>query len=259
MVIGFLRYDKRMAAGQRIDVQKCQGEFVLINLLGWDFTAYDLAEYGILHTSSIQPWVKIYGMTKILNTLNDGTLTGLLKSGAVGVLPTDTVYGLVACASLPEAASRVLEVKGRPYKPGTLIAADADQLIDLGIKARYIKAVEQFWPGAISVVVPMGPELDYLHSGAYSLPIRIPDHLELLKLLQNTGPLITTSANLPDQPTAVTVAEVQEIFGAKLDFYVDGGDLSNRPPSTIIRMVDDAIEVLRDGAVKIDEETGRIL
>ncbi len=198
-------------------------------------------------------------MVKILNALSDNELVDLLATGAVGVMPTDTIYGLVASAANPKAASRILEVKGRPLKPGTLIAANIDQLVELGIKARYAKAVETYWPGPVSAVLPMGPELAYLHSNAFSLPVRIPDHKELLRLLEKTGPLITTSANLPDQKPAATVQEAEKIFGDKVDFYVDGGDLSDRPPSTIIRIVDDAIEVLRQGAVKIDEATGRIL
>lgn len=197
-------------------------------------------------------------MQEFKNILNP-KVAELLKSGAVGIIPTDTVYGIVASAKNPVAATRVLEVKGRPLKPGTLIAASIEQLVDLGIKARYAKAVEQFWPGAVSAVLPMGPELEYLHSGAFSLPIRIPDHKELLTLLKKTGPLITTSANLPDEKTAVTITEAKGIFGDRVGLYVDGGNLSNAKPSTIIRVVDDAIEILREGAVKIDEETGRIL
>jgi len=197
-------------------------------------------------------------MSKLLNALSDRALVDLLHAGSIGVLPTYTVYGLVASAHLPDAATRVLETKGRPLKPGTLVAADIEQLATLGIKTRYLKAVEQFWPGAVSVVLPMGPELAYLHSGAYGLPVRIPDHPELLKLLKQTGPLITTSANLPDQPPATNLEEARAYFGDRVDFYVDGGDLSNHVPSTIIRIVDDAVEILRPGAVAIDEATGRI-
>lgn len=197
-------------------------------------------------------------MTKILNALSDPTLPALIKSGKVGVLPTDTVYGLVADAHNPEASAKILEIKGRPLKPGTLIAADIHQLAELGIKLRYLKAVEQYWPNPISIVLPMGPELEYLHSGVRSLPVRIPAYKPLLELLKQTGPLITTSANLPDEPTVLTIEEAVKIFGERLDFYVDGGNLSGNLSSTIIRIVDDAVEVLREGAVKIDEETGRI-
>lgn len=176
----------------------------------------------------------------------------LLLSGGVGVLPTDTVYGLVARAADRVAVERLYKLKVREHKPGTLIAASIDQLVELGIKRRYLTAVDQYWPGAISVVIPCDDTLDYLHQGKRSLAVRLPDHAALQQLLAVTGPLLTSSANDPGQPTAVTVAEARAYFGAGVDFYEAGGDLSNHQPSTVIRIVDDAVEVLRAGAVKLE-------
>jgi L-threonylcarbamoyladenylate synthase len=181
----------------------------------------------------------------------------LCKAGAVGVIPTDTVYGLVSRATDAVAVERMYKIKKRDAKPGTLIAANIDQLVALGIKRRYLTAVEQWWPGALSVVIPCGDELAYLHRGMRSLAVRIPDKPELIQLLEQTGPLATTSANDPGQPTANTVEDARRYFGDAVDFYVDGGDMSGHVPSTVVRIVDDAIEVLRDGAVKIDEN-GRL-
>jgi len=177
--------------------------------------------------------------------------------GVVGVLPTDTLYGLVCRASDKEAVQRLYLLKKREGKPGTVVAASTEQLATLGVKARYLKAVEQFWPNAISVIVPCSG-LEYLHLGLFSLAVRIPRDPALVTLLEKTGPLLTTSANMPGEPQAANIQEAQAYFGDTVDFYVDGGDLSNRQPSTLIRIVDDAIEVLRPGAVTINEETGRI-
>lgn len=177
----------------------------------------------------------------------------LLLPGAVGVLPTDTVYGLVACASDAFAVKRLYELKLREGKPGTIIAASIEQLEAIGLKHRYLKAVEQFWPGAVSVIIPCGPELEYLHEGVSSLAVRIPADDTLRQFLAQTGALLTSSANHPGKPTATTVPEAQNYFGNQVDFYIDGGSLANHKPSTIIRIVDDAIEVIRSGAVKIKE------
>ena len=177
----------------------------------------------------------------------------LAVPGAVGVLPTDTVYGLVARASDPTAVKRLYDLKQREGKPGTIIAASIEQLADLGLKSRYLKAVQQFWPGAVSVIIPCGPELAYLHEGALSLAVRIPDNQALLALLKETGPLLTSSANHPAQPIATDLPAARQYFNGNVDFYVDGGDLSDHKPSTIIRIVDDAIEIIREGAVKIQE------
>lgn len=173
------------------------------------------------------------------------------KPGAVGVLPTDTVYGL-ACRAADEAATkRLYELKRRENKPGTVIAANIDQLVELGIKARYLKAVRQFWPNPISIVVP-SRGLEYIHQGKQSIAVRVPKLPELITLLEQTGPLLTTSANMPGQPEATTIDQARAYFGEAVDFYVEGGDLSGRNPSTVIRVIDDEIEVLRQGAVTID-------
>ncbi len=176
----------------------------------------------------------------------------LREPSAIGVIPTDTVYGVVARAGDKEAVNRLYALKKRDTKPGTLIANDISQLEGLGLKRRYLTAVEQFWPGAVSVVVPTSdPALEYLHRGKMSLAVRVPKHKELQALLKKTGPLLTSSANHPGKPVATTVAEAKQYFGDQVDFYADGGDLSRRKPSTVIRIVDDAIEVLRPGAVKL--------
>jgi L-threonylcarbamoyladenylate synthase len=197
------------------------------------------------------------GTMQIFTSLADEQLVSIMNTGAVGSLPSDTVYGIVARAADEKAVQQLYSLKHRRHNPGTIIAATVDQLTQLGVKARYLKAVDQFWPGPISVIVPCGEELRYLHLGKHSLAVRLPQDADLQKLLMKTGPLLTSSANDPGKPPASTLQECQAYFGDDIDFYVDGGDLSGREPSTIIRIVDDAIEVIREGAVKINE-AGRI-
>jgi L-threonylcarbamoyladenylate synthase len=194
---------------------------------------------------------------QLFTDLNDPKLVALLKDGAVGVMPTDTVYGLVCRAADENAVARLYELKSRENKPGTIIAGKLQQLIDLGIRARYLKAVENFWPNPLSVVIPCGEELAYLHQDKHSLAVRIPADDTLRDFLSQVGVLLTSSANLPGEPTATNIAEARAYFGDKVDFYVDGGDITDHQPSTVIRIVDDAIEILREGAVHIDE-SGRI-
>lgn len=181
------------------------------------------------------------------------TADHLNRPGAVAVIPTDTVYGLAARAQDKLAVTNLYELKNREKKPGTLIAANIKQLEELGLKHRYLKAVEQYWPGAVSVVIPCAnAELEYLHQGKQSLAVRLPDNKKLKDLLEQTGPLLTSSANNPGKTPAANINEAKKVFGEKVGLYEDGGDLSNNAPSTVIRVLDDAVEVLRQGAVKID-------
>lgn len=178
-------------------------------------------------------------------------ITSLLNKGRLGILPTDTVYGLVCKASDEVSVEKLYKLKARLNKPGTIIASGIDQLVKLGLKYRYLKAVEQFWPGPVSVIIPCAG-LDHLRLDTTGLAVRIPDDKKITEILGQVGPLLTTSANQPNQPPATNLAESQNYFGDNVDFYVDGGDLSLRQSSTIIRMIDDAIEIIREGEFRSD-------
>lgn len=188
--------------------------------------------------------------------MTEQVINTLKRDGAIAVIPTDTVYGVVARAQDKAAVARLYELKKRENKPGTLIAASIDQLESLGLKRRYMTAVRQYWPGAVSVIIPCAdPDLEYLHSGKMSLAVRIPDDEQLIAILRETGPLISSSANQPGDLTATNINQARECFGDKVDYYMDGGDLSDHKPSTIIKIVDDAVEVIRQGAVYIGDDT----
>jgi len=177
----------------------------------------------------------------------------LLKTGHVGVMPTDTVYGLTARAADPSAVARMYALKERDHKPGTVIAASVDQLVALGVPQDHLEKVKQWWPNPLSVETPLGENLNYLHQETGRQGFRVVADEKVRSVLEQTGPLVTSSANHPGKPGSVTVAEAIDYFGDRVDFYVDGGDLSGREPSTIIKIKDDGtIEVIRAGAVHID-------
>lgn len=182
----------------------------------------------------------------------------LILAGKVGVMPVDTVYGLVAKASDEQAVTKLYALKHREHKPGTVIAASVDQLASLGIPKRYLNAVAHLWPNPLSVEIPLGDRLTYLHQDTGRQAYRVVADDRVRAILEQTGPLVTSSANQPGEPGSVTVEQAVAYFGDTVDFYVDGGDMSDSLPSTIIKIVDDAIEVVRLGAVNIDE-SGKII
>ncbi len=194
---------------------------------------------------------------KTYTGLDDPQLAESLRSGAVGILPTDTVYGLVCSARDLTAVERLYALKQREAKPGTVIAADIRQLVELGLKERYLKAVAHYWPNPISIVIPCH-DLQYIHQGVGSIAVRIPKDAKVASLLDAVGPLVTSSANQPGEAEAEDISEAQAHFGETVDFYVDGGNKSQSQASTVIRIVDDAVEILREGLIKIDE-AGRII
>lgn len=188
----------------------------------------------------------------LFKTLADPDLVRLLQQGAVGILPTDTVYGIVAPIAHADAVARLYQTKHREGKPGTVIAADTAQLESLGIDPAYLERVAHLWPDAVSVVLPVPATLSYAHQGKGSLAVRIPRNTQLQALLEATGPLVTSSANQPGEPVSNTVQEAQACFGDTVDFYVDAGDMSNRPASTVVQLTDDGeLVVLRQGTSNV--------
>ena len=163
-------------------------------------------------------------MAKIFTSLADPELVALLSQGAIGVIPTDTVYGLVARAESEPAITRMYSVKARKRQPGTTIGASIDQLTGLGFPAQSLTVAAHYWPNALSVEMSAAGIPHYLSTGQPVMAARIPSKPELATLMEQTGPLMTTSANAPKQLTSTSVKMAIDYFGDDVDFYVDGGD-----------------------------------
>lgn len=174
----------------------------------------------------------------------------ILMTGGVGVMPTDTVYGLVARAHDKEAVARLYGLKDRDHKPGTIIAANIEQLITLGVKQTDIDKVSRYWPNPLSAVLDMSGN-EYLHQGLGDIAMRVVADPAVKALLEQTGPLLTSSANLPGQPSAANIEQAYGYFGDSLDFYVDSGTITDKAPSTIVRPSTHGIDILRQGSVRI--------
>ena len=164
-------------------------------------------------------------------------LISLLSQGEICIIPTDTVYGVVGKLSSPEAVAKIYQLKQRDLdKPvGTILAASIAQVAALTTKSA-LKLASDFWPGPTSVIVPADESFSYAHKGEMSLAVRIPNDPDLRALLVQTGPLASSSANLQGQPPATTVQEAESYFHDAVPLYIDGGDLSNRTPSRIVRI-----------------------
>ena len=186
-------------------------------------------------------------MSQLFTQLASKELVALLHHDAVGVLPTDTVYGLVARAHSVAAVEKLYTIKPREQLPGTFIAASVDDLVALGFDHRECLLAARYWPGRVSVVLDAYRVAPYLKRTRQSLAVRIPDNPALIALLKATGPLITTSANSHNQPTAETITDARRYFGDSIDFYVDAGVLPGNHPSKIIGFAaDGSLIVYRD-------------
>ena len=159
-----------------------------------------------------------------------------IKKGDVGVLATDTLYGLVGLAENKPAVQRIYDLKNRdPRKPLIILISNIDQLklfkveIDDSIK----QELEQYWPGPVSIILKCeNAEFEYLHRGTNSLAFRLPDKPELCDIIDEAGPLVAPSANPEGMEPPINIQEARDYFKDKADFYQEG-NVSNKP-STII-------------------------
>ncbi|OGM89422.1 threonylcarbamoyl-AMP synthase [Candidatus Wolfebacteria bacterium RBG_13_41_7] len=177
-----------------------------------------------------------------------------LIGGGIGVLATDTLYGLVGSALSKKAVEKIYKVRRRaPKKPLIILInslADLD-LFNIKLDNAARRKLLRFWPGKVSVIFPCSvKKFHYLHRGTKTLAIRLPKKKSLVNLTKKIGPLVAPSANLEGEPPAKTIKEAKKYFGDKIDFYVDSGKVSGRP-STLIKIENGKIVVLRKGAVKI--------
>lgn len=176
----------------------------------------------------------------------------LIHGGQIGVIPTDTQYGLVASVFLPEAVERVYHVRERdPEEPFVILIAEIDDLEQFGIlvDAELRKKVDAYWPGRVSLVLHCPDEqYSYLHRDKYTLAVRLPKDDDLRELIRQAGPLVAPRANVSDEPPARNIEEAKRYFGTAVDFYVDGGVLDGPPSGLIDLSLGGEPVVLRKGA-----------
>ena len=178
----------------------------------------------------------------------------ILRSGGIGIIPTDTIYGLVGQALKPETVKRIYKVRRRsPDKPLIVLISSIGVLKKFGVKltAGDEKFLARYWPGELSVILPCpSAKFRYLHRGTKTLAFRLPKKKSVLGILELTGPLVAPSANPEGLPPAKNLREVEMHFGGQVDFYYGRGELS-APASTLIKLSDGQAEVLRQGGVVI--------
>src|SRR3989344_3567657 len=168
----------------------------------------------------------------------------ILRRNGVGVVPTDTIYGISAPALSEQAVMRIYKIRERDLKkPMIILISSLADLSKFGIRPAGItrKILKDNWPAR---------KFFYLHRGTKALAFRMPKNAKLRDLIREVGPLVSTSVNYEGKPPAKNIGEARKYFGDRMDFYVDAGELDSAP-SPLIAVKRGQISVLRQGAVEL--------
>ena len=189
--------------------------------------------------------------------------TGLLRSGEVVALPTETVYGLACDALNADAAAKVFAAKERPsFDPLIVHVADASWIGRLSTvtgaaEALAVRLAGAFWPGPLTMVLPAKDLVpDLVRSGLPTVALRCSAHPVMAAVVRDIGrPLAAPSANRFGRISPVTAQDVIEELHGRIPLVLDGGPCRHGLESTIVAVGDGRLTLLRPGPVTTEELT----
>ena len=157
-----------------------------------------------------------------------------LLGGGVALTRTDTIYGLLARATDEQAVAKVYAIKGRDFtKPCIVLVARVNDIPGLTHQQR-LSYQSANGERPTSLIVPASNEPDWITRGTSSVAYRVCRAPKLREILIMTGPLIAPSANPQGMPPARTIEEAKDYFSDSVDYYLDGGEVTDAQASRLM-------------------------
>lgn len=182
----------------------------------------------------------------------------VLRTGGLVAFPTETVYGLGADASNPEAIRKVYSAKGRPRNHPLIVHLADTTTVEVWAAAMSPVAerlAQRFWPGPLTLIVRRGPDVsDLVTGGQDTIALRVPSHPVAQALLRAFGGGVAApSANRYGRVSATTAEHVRDEFGSAVDCVLDGGPSDVGIESTIVDVSGAKPALLRPGSITAQE------
>ena len=174
--------------------------------------------------------------------------------GAIGIFPTDTVYGIGCNALNLNSLQNLYRIKQRDLnKPINILVSNRNMVQKFVTKIHPLEKllIENFWPGALTIIFQKSSIVpDLLTSGLDTIGIRMPNHKVCLQIIEQFGsPLAMSSANISEQAPNEDLHSLLLNFAQKVDFMIDNGRIANGIPSTIVQVVNNEIKIVREGSI----------
>ena len=183
-----------------------------------------------------------------------------IKEGKIAIFPTETVYGIGANALDNKACKKIFKAKERPEnKPLIVLISDYNMLNDIGVKINELerKIMNTFWPGPLTIVLNIDENCrisDIVTSGKTNIGIRMTSGKIARCLIQKAEvPIVAPSANISGKATGTKIDDIIKDLGDKVDYIIDCGDIESNLTSTIIKIENEKILILREGKITKEE------
>lgn len=197
--------------------------------------------------------------TRIYSTNQIDLAAKDIQNGQVVAFPTETVYGVGADATNPEAVKKVFAVKHRPRNNPLNVTVDGLDMVKkytTKISDAAKKLIKRFWPGPLTIILPLKPGTlsSVINGGLRTIAFRDPDTKITLDLIRKAGvPIVGPSGNISGKPSPTLPQHVMHDMNGKIAGIIDGGECDIGIDSTVVDMTRDIPLVLRPGTVSIQQ------
>jgi len=193
-------------------------------------------------------------MKKLLNFKDIDKIKTIILNDGIIVFPTETVYGIGGSVYSENAINKIFDAKGRPNDTPLIVHISDIKMLD-GIVKKIDnvskKLMENFWPGPLTIILPKKENISNLiTAGLDTVGVRMPENEIALRIISASGvPLAAPSANVSGRPSGTNILDIYNELEDKIDAIIDGGNTNIGIESTVVRVVDDVVHILRPGKI----------
>ncbi|MBQ6282751.1 MAG: threonylcarbamoyl-AMP synthase [Bacilli bacterium] len=208
----------------------------------------------------------IYNLKDNINLEDIKKASDFIKSGKLVIFPTETVYGIGADGLNSDAINDIFKAKGRKNdNPLILHVSSIDMVyrIAKNINDTELKLMNRFFPGPLTIIFDKNECVPYAATGGLdTVGIRMPSNIIANKLIEYSDtPIAAPSANVSGKPSGTNISDIIDELGNKVSCIIDGGDTKIGVESTVVRVINNKIHILRPGYVTKEmlEEYGEVI
>lgn len=171
--------------------------------------------------------------------------------GRIIIFPTDTVYGIGCNIYDIESINKIYEIKGRSHdKPLACLCANLSQIEEIAIiDDNTVKLINSFLPGPLTLILK-SRDIVFNKIGYKTIGVRIPNNINTINLLLENGPMLTTSVNDSGEEPLNNYDDIYNKYHDLVDYIYKDDIKSSNISSTVVEIVDDKINILREGQIK---------